>query len=231
MDTTWITALLALQIVRMALLALLAGAIGLVWGFAEIIGAFKNETGRALRTGGAWLVLLLNFAAAALTFLLAAYVVPAASTWLAAVACGLAWPTILRNTTVKLVQPLQPGKEDESFALHFERAYGAVQALALQFINASLTRQRMKLVTQATAVELAALEEYVRLAVIASPLPPLAGESGQEYIDQIIQRDDPEKLKKAYLAMVILQFFDRAMLIDMLRETRKKAATPAAPLP
>ena len=228
MDTTWITQLLALTIVRMLLLSLVAGAIGLFWGFAEIIGAFKNETGRALRTGGTWLLMLLNFAAAMLTFLLVAYVVPDANTWLAAVACGLAWPTILRNTTIKLVQPLQSGKEDDNFALRFERAYGSIQALALQFINTSLTRQRMKLVNQATTVDLAELEEYVRLAVIASPLPAVAGD-GQAFIDLIMQRDDPEKLKKAYLAMVILQFFDRAMLNDMLRERRKKPVPPNKP--
>lgn len=230
MDTTSITEFLAIAIVRTFLLSLLAGAIGLSWGFAEIIGAFKNETGRALRTGGTWLLMLLNFAAAMLTFLLVAYIVPDANTWLAAVACGLAWPTILRNTTIKLVQPLQAGKEDDSFVLRFERAYGSIQALALQLINTSLTRQRMKLVTQATTVELAELEEYVRLAMIASPLPQVAGD-GQEYIDRIMQRDDPEKLKKAYLAMVILQFFDRATLDDMLRERRKKPAPPNTPQP
>lgn len=230
MDSTWLTNLLAQPLVHRLILSLLAGAIGLLWGLAEIVGAFKNETGRALRTGGTWLLMLLNFVAAMVTFLLAAAVAPAANSWLAAVACGLAWPTILRNTTIKLVQPLTPGKDDDSFALRFERAYGSVQALALQFINTSLTRQRMKLVKQATGVDLRELEEYVRLAVIASPLPAVAGD-GQEYIDRIMQRDDPEKLKKAYLAMVILQFFDRAMLNDMLHERRRKASTPTAPLP
>lgn len=225
MDTTWLTEFMALMLVRTLLWSLLAGAIGLLWGFAEIIGAFKNETGRALRTGGTWLLMLVNFVAAMVTFLLVAYIVPDANTWLAAIACGLAWPTILRNTTIKLVQPLQPGQEDDSFALRFEQAYRAVQKLALQFINTSLTRQRMKLVTRATDVDLAALEEYVRLAVIASPLPLDVGEPGQQYIDRIMQRDDPEKLKKAYLAMIILQFFDRATLDDMLRDQRKKSAS------
>ncbi|MEZ4769944.1 MAG: hypothetical protein R2844_16110 [Caldilineales bacterium] len=44
--------------------------------------------------------------------------------------------------------PCSRAKEDESFALHFERAYG-VQALALQFINIA-DPPAMKLVTQAT---------------------------------------------------------------------------------
>lgn len=51
---------------------LVAGAIGFVWGLSEIIDAFKNETGRALRTGGAWLLIWLNFGAAAGIFLLVA---------------------------------------------------------------------------------------------------------------------------------------------------------------
>src|SRR5712691_9825320 len=69
---------------------LMAGAIGFVWGLSEIIGAFKNETGRALRTGGAWLLVWLNFGAAAGIFMLVASVIPEANNWLTAVFVGFA---------------------------------------------------------------------------------------------------------------------------------------------
>jgi hypothetical protein len=227
MDSTWLAELWALPAVQMLAWALLAGAIGLLWGFAEIIGAFKNETGRALRTGGAWLILWLNFAAAMVTFLLVAAIIPEARSWLAAAAAGLAWPTILRNTTVKLAQPLQPGQQDDSFALRFERAYGSVQSLARQLINTSLTRQRMKLVARATELDLAELEKQARLAVISSPLPPGEGGPPDEFITRIMQREDPDEIKKALLAAFILQFFDRSTLDDMLRTRRKKPAQAA----
>jgi hypothetical protein len=36
-------------------LCLLAGLVGAVWALSEIIGEFRTETARALRTWGAWL--------------------------------------------------------------------------------------------------------------------------------------------------------------------------------
>lgn len=231
MDSTWLTDIWALAVVQTLLWSLLAGAIGLLWGFAEIIGSFKNETGRALRTSGAWLLLILNFVAAMGTFLLVANVIPGANSWLAAVACGLAWPTILRNTTIKLVQPLQSTPEDETFTLRFEQAYGSVQMLARQLINAALIRQRMKLVTKAIEMDLTELEMQSRLAVIASPLSPADGGPTEEFIARIMQRDDSDEIKKALLAVFILGSFGRATLDDMLRERHKKPSKPASPQP
>jgi hypothetical protein len=53
MTTTWFTSLWAQPWTQQLLLTLLAGSIGLLWGLGELVGAFKNETGRSLRTGGA----------------------------------------------------------------------------------------------------------------------------------------------------------------------------------
>lgn len=203
--------------------ALLAGAIGLLWGLGELVGAFKNETGRSLRTGGAWLLLLLNFTAAAVTYGLVVAVVNGANSWLTAVAVGVAWPTVIRNTTLKLVQPLQPDANRENLTLHFEQAYAAVQSLAQQLINAALTRQRMKLFTRAIALDLAALEKRVRLTVIAAPLPPAVGdESPDAFITRIMEREDDDDIKKALLAAFLLQYFDRTTLEDTLKELQRK---------
>jgi len=69
---------------------LIAGAVGFFWGLSEIVGAFKNETGRALTTFGAWLLIVLNFAAAALVFLFVVSIIPDANTWITAVVVGFA---------------------------------------------------------------------------------------------------------------------------------------------
>jgi len=106
MFITWLATLWTQPWVPTLLWALLAGAIGLLWGLGELVGAFKNETGRSLRTSGAWLLLLLNFAAAAVAYGLVVAVASGANSWLTAVAVGVAWPTVIRNTTLKLVQPL-----------------------------------------------------------------------------------------------------------------------------
>ncbi len=203
---------------------LLAGLVGLCWGLSEIIGAFKNETGHALRTGGAWLLVVLNLAAAALIFLLVASLVPEANNWLTAILVGLAWPTVIRNTTFKLAQPLQPEQTRENATVRFEQAYATVQNLARQMINNALTRQRMKLVTVAIQQELPALEQFARLAQIASPLQEDTTISSDTYIDRILKRKDEEAIKKAYLAVFVLEHFGRQMLDDFLREQRQKLA-------
>lgn len=222
MFITWLATLWTQPWVPTLLWALLAGAIGLLWGLGELVGAFKNETGRSLRTGGAWLLLLLNFAAAAVAYGLVVAVASGANSWLTAVAVGVAWPTVIRNTTLKLVQPLQPDASDESLALHFEQAYAAVQALARQLINAALTRQRMKLVARAIELDLAALERHVRLTLIVAPLPITGDESTDSYVDKIMEREVDDDIKKAHLAMVLVQLFDRATLEDALKTLQRK---------
>jgi len=204
---------------------LMAGAIGFVWGLSEIIGAFKNETGRALRTGGVWLLVWLNFGAAAGIFMLVASVIPEANNWLTAVFVGFAWPTIIRNTSFKLAQPLQSEPTRDTAVVRFEQAYGTIQDLARQLINNTLTLQRMKLVTAATQYDLGVLERYARLAQIASPLQGEQGTSEDNFIDRIIQSQRDEELKKAYLAAFILEHFGRDTLDDFLKAQRK-AKTP-----
>ncbi|MEI2692197.1 MAG: hypothetical protein V9H69_21815 [Anaerolineae bacterium] len=231
MTTTWFTTLWAQPWTQQLLCTLLAGSIGLLWGLGELVGAFKNETGRSLRTGGAWLLLLLNFAAAAVTYALVTAVVSGANSWLTAIAVGVAWPTVIRNTTLKLVQPLQPDASGDNLALHFEQAYASVQALAKQLINAGLTRQRVKLVKRALDLELAALEKHARLTVIASPLPPTGDESPDSFITRIMEREADDDIKKALLVVLILNSFDRQTLEELLNDLRRKPRRKKAPTP
>ena len=234
--------------VQLAAWALLAGAVGFLWGMSEIVGAFKTETGRALNTGGAWLLVFFNFFAAASIYLVVANLVTGANTWLVAILVGLAWPTVVRNLSFKLAQPLQPEPLRDAAAVRLEEAYASVQALARQLINATLTRQRMQLVAQAVELDLRELEKMARLAVIAAPLPPKAAkptsppaaedapppdsdEPPPDFITQIMQRDVSSDIKKAMLAAFILEFFDRRTLEEMVRDLRKprKAHKPSKP--
>lgn len=195
---------------------------GLCLGLGEIVGAFKNETGRALATAGAWLLVLLNFMAATGIFFVTASIVPDANNWLAALFVGLAWPTVIRNASFKLAQPLQPEQTQQSAAIRFEQAYATFQNLARQLINNRLTRQRIHLVTSATQYDLALLERHARLALIASPLQAEAGMPPDQFIDVIMQRQTGDEIKKALLAAFILANFGREMLEDFLKEQRRK---------
>lgn len=232
----------------LALWALLAGLVGFLWGMSEIVGAFKTETGRALTTGGAWLLVFFNFFAAAAIYLIVANLVVGANTWLVAILVGLAWPTVVRNLSFKLAQPLQPEPLRDAAAVRLEEAYASVQTLARQLINATLTRQRMQLVAQAVELDLKELEKMARLAVIAAPLPPGApshpapadddapspadpDEAPRDFISQIMKREVSSDVKKAMLAAFILEYFDRRTLEEMVRDLRKprKESKPAKP--
>lgn len=238
--------------VQLAVWSLFAGFVGFLWGMSEIVGAFKTETGRALNTGGAWLLIFFNFFAAAAIYLVVANLVVGANTWLVAILVGLAWPTVVRNLSFKLAQPLQPEPLRDAAAVRLEEAYAAVQALARQLINATLTRQRMQLVAQAAELDMRELEKMARLAVIAAPLPPGAAPShppatddaarpGQpaateeqapkDFITLIMQRQVSSDIKKALLAAFILEYFDRRTLEEMVRDLRKqrKTSKPSKP--
>ena len=199
-----------------------AGLIGFIWGLGEIVSAFKNETGRALATAGAWLLILLNFVAAAGIFLLTAAIIPEANNWLTAIFVGFAWPTVIRNASFKLAQPLQSDNGQEQAAIRFEQAYATFQGLARSLINNALTRQRIQLVTSATNYDLATLERYARLALIASPLQTGDGLPAADFIDAIIARPGTEEIKKALLAAFVMANFGRDMLQDFIKERMKE---------
>jgi len=204
---------------------LIAGAVGAIWGVGELIGAFKNETGRAIRMGGAVLLIGVNFLAALLVYLLVAALVPAAASWSAAILVGLAWPTVIRNSAIKLAQPLDAADAQESAAVRFDQLYARVQDLASQLINGELTRQRLTLIGDATKLEIRTIERYARMALIASPLQEKQGMPASDFIDRILNEEKwSNEIKKAYLAAFIINNFGRQVLLDALRNERKESA-------
>ncbi|MCS7061478.1 MAG: hypothetical protein RMN25_09980 [Anaerolineae bacterium] len=222
-----------LPVVTHALLVVIAATVGFVWGLSEIVAAFKTETGRALRTGGAWLLIFVNSVAAGGVYLFAATAVTGLDNWHSAVLIGLSWPIILRNLNIKVAQPIQPPQAPEeahareAAAIRFEQMYAGFQDLARQLINASLTRQRMALVNKAIELDLAALEKQARLLIATAPLQ--GGAEATQYVDQVLQRPDVEDIKKALLAAFIMNNFSRSALEDWVaqhKSQKRKASIP-----
>ncbi|MFN0123793.1 MAG: hypothetical protein ACKV2V_25100, partial [Blastocatellia bacterium] len=200
-------------------LSLLSGLVGAIWALSEIIGEFRAETGRALRTWGAWLLLAVNFLAAAVIFLLASGVVPALVSWPSALAVGFSWPTFFRNASLKLAQPINETTGGETAAIRVEQAYGAIQKLALQLINSRLTRQRTQLMSDAARYSLDDLEKFARRMLAFSPQ-----QIDPKVIDEVLQREMDEDAKKAYLAALLMNTFTRSALDDFIRGRRKTGA-------
>ena len=155
------------------LLIVIAGAVGFAWGLSEIVDAFAFDMGHALRTRGAWLLLLTNAFAAAGTYVFIASIVPGLDTWYAALFTGLAWPVVIRNANIKLaarVTDAATSNDPPSAAIRFEQIYARFQDLARRWINAALAQQRAQLILRAMQLELAELTSYAQRLAIASPL-------------------------------------------------------------
>jgi hypothetical protein len=135
-------------------LAALSAAVGFMWGLSELVSAFALDTGYALRTLGAWLLLLVNAFAPAFICVLAASFIPELYTWQAVVAIGLAWPVVIRNLHFNFSARIADAASDDSSAadqatsVRFERIYTNFQSLAYRMINAQLAHQRAGLITR-----------------------------------------------------------------------------------
>ena len=199
----------------------LAGLISAIWGFSEIIGKFNLDTWRALRTAGAWMLIGVNFLAALLSYGLVAALIPSANSWGAAILIGLAWPTVLRNTSIKLSQPIDNQGQQEAM-VRFEEVYARIQSLAQLMINGVLTRQRLALAGELNTLSLKTLERHARQALVLSPLQEEQKMPDDSYVDEIIARQVDDAVKKALLIAVVLNYFGRDTLNDLIKKERKQ---------
>jgi hypothetical protein len=199
---------------------LLAGLISAIWGFSEIIGKFNLDTWRALRTAGAWMLVGVNFLAALLSYGLVAALIPSANSWGAAILVGLAWPTVLRNTSIKLSQPIDNQGQQEAM-VRFEEVYARIQNLAQLMINGVLTRQRLALAGELNTLTLKTLERHARQALVLSPLQEEQKMPDDSYVDEIMARKVDDTVKKALLIAVVLNYFGRDTLNDLIKKERK----------
>lgn len=162
------------------------------------------------------MLVVVNFIAAALIFLLVASFAPSAKTWPTALAIGFAWPTIFRNASLKLTQPITETQTNDAAAIRLEQAYANVQKLALQLINSVLTRQRTKLMTSMLQFELATLEQHARRMIALSPQP-----MKDDLIGEVMKREVGDEIKKAYLVALVMNTFTRSALDDFIKENRE----------
>jgi len=215
----------------------ISAAVGFVWGLSELVSAFVLDTGYALRTLGAWLLLLVNAFAPAFIYVLAASFIPELYVWQAAVAVGLAWPILIRNLQFNFSARIADAVDDwdaaeKATAVRFEQIYTNFQSLAYRMINAQLAYQRAGLIARVTTdCDLKDLEAHARRLCIAKPVP-MSDEHDEEnindepcsrYIDDIMMRESDDE-KKMYLAAFIINYFGRASLEEFIRQQKRKKA-------
>ena len=142
-------------------------ALAFAWAMAEIVQTFSSDVRRALKSGWAWLFILLNVVFSLLVFAFARLVVPAStSVWPLALGVGVGWQTLLR-TSVNLLQPLSV-EGGQTVSVSLADLYGRFQRFCRDQIDRTLVEERIKLLKQAQGLPIETLEQEVRLYAYAS---------------------------------------------------------------
>lgn len=198
---------------------LYAATIGLssLWVIVEIISAFEYAPLRALRTGGALLLVVVNAGFACLVLALVLEMVPdaRANLW-TAVAVALGWQALLR-TQINLLQPL-PGSQSETVGVSISNLYARLQHFCRRQIDRSLLGERSMLLEQALELDVDVLVTRARLmthALITDQLEDLEG-----YLKRMDERGLPPEERKLLLATFLLDNGGPAPLRELLRKRK-----------
>lgn len=208
-----------LELIRGALPYLLAGGISFLVALAEIVTVFEKAPLRAVRTGGAVLLVLLNAAFAMLVLFLIYTLFPKADSPLVALAVGLGLPVLVR-TRFTVFKPMPGTVGSEGIAIQLDDLYDRLQRFCRRQIDVALAAERVRLVDRAIReVEMSELERRARL-LLEGGLVLTDPAKGREYVDRILRAEYAEERKKILLAFAILDHGGAPMLADMMRKPK-----------
>ena len=201
---------------------LLVLALNLLVTLVEIITVFEQEAGRALRTWGAFLLLLGNGLTALLVFDLIRSLAPETPLLPLVFTVGVGLSVLIR-TRVTLLKPLpQLGHtETGSLEIPFDLLYDRWQSFCRRRIDRALAAARIQVVRQALErlTEEDLLRELRLLAdggFIVTELP-----GGDQTFFQRVQALTPER-RKSYLAFTLLDAAGRKTLERLIRRQAEK---------
>lgn len=205
-------------------------SLGLIWAALEVAMTYEEEAGRALRTGGAWLLMATNAILACLVLAMTLHLLNnAGSLWLA-LSVGFGWQAVLRSGINVQPLPLPGGKAgeggldegaEEGLSIPLNEFYARIQRLCRRQINREIVSERVILVSE--AVNVLTVEELAHEArVLMGSFPPATLERDpQDYITKIEQSDQLEELKEIMLIALILNYGGRGALQRILRQASK----------
>jgi len=180
-----------------ALAAVLSG----LWAVAEIISSFEYAPLRALATGGALLLVVINAAAACLVLALALEAIPGIRiSALTAVVIAFGWQALIR-TRINLIQPL-PDSASEAVGVSISDFYARIQRFCRRQIDRSLAGERAALLQEALGLDLATLEQRARLMAYA--LVTDEPQEFEDYLQQMEERNLSPDERKLILASWLL---------------------------
>lgn len=203
-------------------LYLTAGAMALLWAASEVVVAYPDQPLRALRTGGAWLLMIANAFFACLALAAALALIPDSTSGWMALGVGLSWQTMLRGGIN--IQPLPISSSAgaaEGLGVPLNELYSRLQGFCVGQIQRHLVGERVSLMEQAIAqLEAPDLARIARLVTAA--LAEATAET-EQYIQKIETTDTlSEERREIMLILLILDNGGADILRERLKEQRKR---------
>ena len=201
-------------------LYLIASGVSFALALSEVIVTFEREPLRALRTGGALLLGLINAALAALCLAGLRSLIPGLDSPWVALAVGLGLPGLAR-TRFTLFKPLPGAPESLDVEIGLAQLYERLQRFARRRIDLTLTREVASLLD--AAVRQLPLDDLARRARILMQTQVTAPPEQREgYVERILTAEGyDETRRKTMLAVIVLDAGGRRMLEEMLRARRR----------
>ncbi len=180
---------------------LLVALLSAAWAVVEVAQTFPDDTRRALRTGGARLLVGANVGFACLAYTVVLSLVSStANRWLVALAAGAGWQALLRSR-INLFQSMAAPQHSISL-ISLADLYASLQQFCLRHIDQALIAAREDLLEEALALDVEDLKRRVRLQGHASALT--SEENVTRFLERVHQETDPEA-QKLLLASFLLQ--------------------------
>jgi len=202
-------------------LYLVTGVMALLWAASEVVVGYPDRPVRALRTWGAWLLMIANALFACLALAAALTLIPgSASVWMA-LGVGLSWQAMLRGgINIQPVPISATASAPEGLGVPLNELYARLQGFCVGQIQRQLVGERVTLMERAMAkLDVPDLARIARLVTAALAVSTVEAE---QYIQKIAT--DPalsEERREIMLISLILDNGGADILHARVRERRK----------
>jgi hypothetical protein len=200
----------------------ITAVMAVVWAASEVLIGYPERPVRALRTWGAWLLMLANALFACLALAASLTLVPgSASVWMA-LGVGFSWQSMLRGGIT--IQPIPisaaPGVGgEEPLGVPLNELYTRLQAFCVGQIQRQLVGERVALMERAIAkLDVADLARIARLVTAA-----LSVAEAEQYIQRVETTSDLSKERREIMLIsLVLDNGGNDILRQRVKEQRKR---------
>jgi len=201
-------------------LYLVTAVMAVVWAASEVVIGYPDRPVRALRTWGAWLLMLANALFACIALAAGLALIPAsASVWMA-LGVGLSWQAMLRGgINIQPVPISATAGASQGLGVPLNELYARLQGFCVGQIQRQLVGERVALMERAIArLDVPDLARTARLVTAA-----LAVAEAEQYIQRIETASDlSEERREIMLISLILDNGGADILQARVRERRRR---------